>query len=305
MFCASTVRFFYLGQTSSVWTRTAFFGLSLPATLVSIRGRRFLRRRKTYSYAKWETCLGGLGQDPARCCVTDAHLDSHDCIVPGGRLYLNTGKMSKAICGPPVNGRLVSREKSPQGEGCRNSCDGSSTRRMYTGGGVTQEGCAVSHGNCLVEIASSLLSCRHRYLLTPTHTLMLMQMRPVPMKNWWICRFIPSTPGMCVREHARDTTRTLYPTLRLDRWESNLSDEGVSYDNLTFFLFFFFMWAHSQRRHRFTEWFQKTDHDSKPLHPSEQIVGNDSQWGLIFSSQPTSSSCYSRFLFFPLPQGVW
>lgn len=115
--------------------------------------------------------------------MTDAHLDSHDCIVPGGRLYLNTGKMSKAICGPPVNGRLVSREKSPQGEGCRNSCDGSSTRRMYTGGGVTQEGCAVSHGNCLVEIASSLLSCRHRYLLTPTHTLMLMQMRPVPMKN--------------------------------------------------------------------------------------------------------------------------
>lgn len=40
---------------------------------------------------------------------------------------------------------------------------------MYGGGGMTCEGCAVSHGNCLGEIASSLLSCRHRYLLTPTH----------------------------------------------------------------------------------------------------------------------------------------
>lgn len=35
---------------------------------------------------------------------------------------------------------------------------------------MTREGCAVSHRKCLVEIASSLLSCGHRYLLTPTHT---------------------------------------------------------------------------------------------------------------------------------------
>lgn len=74
-----------------------------------------------------------LGQAPACCCVTDANTDTHSCVVPGGGLYLNMGKMSKAICGLPLNGRLVSREKSPQQEGCCNSCIGSSTQCMYRG----------------------------------------------------------------------------------------------------------------------------------------------------------------------------
>lgn len=124
--------------------------------------------------------LGEVGQASACRCVTDANTDAHPCAVPGARLYLNMGERSKAICGLPVNGRLVSREKSAR-RGWRGGC--SSTQCMYMGGDDMGRERSISQYNSLVEIASSLLSWRHRYLLTPTHTLKLMQMQPVPMKN--------------------------------------------------------------------------------------------------------------------------
>lgn len=65
---------------------------------------------------------------------------------------------------------------------------------------MTREGCTVAHGNCLVEIASSLLPCRHRYLLAPTHTLKLMQMQSGT--DEYADYFHFQNAGMCVREHA-------------------------------------------------------------------------------------------------------
>lgn len=89
---------------------------------------------------------------------------------------------------------------------------------------MTREGCAVSHGNCLVEIASSLLSCRHGYLLTPTPTLTEANANATcsyeELMNMQIV-FIPATRA-CVREHGRNAGD--------DR--SNLGWEVVSYDDL-------------------------------------------------------------------------
>lgn len=77
---------------------------------------------KTYLFVKQG--LHGLGQAPACCCMTDADM-TH------ATLYLNMDKMNEAICGLSVNGRLVSREKSPQGE---ESCYSSSAWCvMYSG----------------------------------------------------------------------------------------------------------------------------------------------------------------------------
>lgn len=102
-----------------------------PVVFAFIRGRRFLVV-KTNLHAKWKTCFRGVGQASACCCVTGANIDTHSCVMPGGRLYLNMGERSKAICGLLVNGRLVNREKSAQGEGRCNSCVGSSTQCTYS-----------------------------------------------------------------------------------------------------------------------------------------------------------------------------
>ena len=191
---------FYLGQTTSVWTSSISASLfPLPfRTCLLLEGRRFLVV-KTNLRAKWKTCLHGVGQASACCWVTDANIDKHSHVVPGGHLYLNMGERSKTICGLLVNCRLVSRKKSAQGEWCCNSCVGSSTQ------------CAESrewHGGAQYLMVTVWLRlprlCYHVGICTCWH----LHTRWSRYKcNWWTDEYVDFSFSSEVRGHVSQGTR--------------------------------------------------------------------------------------------------
>lgn len=117
-----------------------------------------------------------------------------------------------------------------------------------------------------------------------------MQMRPVPMKNWWICRFLSFS--VFVREHTRNTgNKQPVHFIWHHGWRGKVKP---CYDDLDVSFYVNTPQILDSRKQIC----------SKTIAPVGANPGNDSQQGLVFSFQPTFPNHYCRFFFFFFSPGV-
>lgn len=128
---------YYLGQTSCVWTSSILPSLFLQ--YLTLIGKEEVPCSESIPAFQMGDLSSWVWTSP---CMLLRDKDAHSCVVPDSHLYLNMGNMCKAICGLPINSRLVSREKSPQGEECCNSA----AHRLVACTVRTREACSISHG---------------------------------------------------------------------------------------------------------------------------------------------------------------